>query len=450
MKPSPRESRRGDSLLCSLLLVPTLLIFVLLTWDGAPFCCDASAYMSMVDGHRAEGLFYHHTTLGYRAYLFPYFYSLIPFAGSEVVFGDIRGYTVAAISVFLAVEFAVLMRTRESELFWPLYVGFFVNPLLLVYIPYPLAESFLLIAFNGLTSWLLVLDYRRGGWRFAAVLGLFAGVMYMTRPSNLVLAIPIGLLLVGHLRARVTASERLGSAAAFSLLAALVIAPQSAAMLRYFDTPVPYPNSAALETQLVYGEAYAKYATNVSGRMNTEPPLAYWNPLNCESDSSSNARNGRLFACLVQSEARRDGPGAIAFTGLIHIYNALNYDVLKPYITQVSVPLFSIIQLLSMTVVFLGGYGALRKLALREAELRDWFLLGIAGVSLAVTTITAVETRFGVLATAVFSLFAAELLIRGRPAAREWLPLGFGLVLFLLTSSLLSVYVLALSGGASP
>ena len=77
-------------------------------------------------------------------------------------------------------------------------------------------------------------------------------------------------------------------------------------------------------------------------------------------------------------------------------------------------------------------------------------LLGIVGVSLAVTTIAAVEVRFGVLATATLSLFAAELLAQGKLTARESLPLGFGLGLFLLTSSLLSVYVLALSGSASP
>jgi hypothetical protein len=441
---------RSQMLLCGKLLVPTLLVFVAVLWDGAPFCCDASVHLDKIEGHRSDGLFFLHGAVGYRSYLFPYFYSLIPFAGPEVVFGSVRGYTIASISVFLLVEFAVLMRIRGTRHFWPTYLGLFLNPLLLVYVPYPLQESFLFMAFAGLMPWLLVLDHRRGGWRFAAVLGLFFGVMYMTRPSNLVLALPVGVLLVGHLRALFSMRDRIRSCASFGLLFALVVAPQSATMLRHRGTLFPYPVTGVMSFQLLFSPAYAKYATNVSGRLNTEQPMAYWNPLNCESDSSSSPRNGRLFVCLVESESRRDGPAALAFTGLIHVYNALNYDVLKPYIAKVTIPMFSLAQLASMSIVFLGGYAGIRRLFLRTAGLADWFLLGVAGVTLAVTTITGVETRFGLLATASLSFFAAELLTVEKMEAREWLPLGFGLALFLLVSSLLSVYVLALSGALSP
>ena len=103
-----------------------------------------------------------------------------------------------------------------------------------------------------------------------------------------------------------------------------------------------------------------------------------------------------------------------------------------------------------MAIVFLGGYGAIRKLVRRTADARDWFLITLVGTTLAVTTIVAVETRFGVLATAALSLLAAELALNGKMDAREWVPLSFGLAFFLAVSSLLSVYVLALSGAVLP
>ena len=103
-----------------------------------------------------------------------------------------------------------------------------------------------------------------------------------------------------------------------------------------------------------------------------------------------------------------------------------------------------------MMVVFPGGYAAIRKLLLRDADARNWFLISMVAVTLAATMIVAVETRFGVLATASLSLLALELVLNGKLNAREWLPLGFGLALFLVVSGLLSVYVLALSGATAP
>ncbi len=205
-----------------------------------------------------------------------------------------------------------------------------------------------------------------------------------------------------------------------------------------------------LSRQLEWGQAYAKYGTNLSGRRNIGLKMPHWNPLNCESDRSAEPQAERRFECSLKPESRRDGLAALVFTGLIHVFNGLDYHPLQPYVTGFDVPLFGVSQVLSMMVVFLGGYAAIRKLLLRDADARDWFLISMVAVTLAATMIVAVETRFGVLATASLSLLALELVLNGKLNAREWLPLGFGLALFLVVSGLLSVYVLALSGATAP
>ena len=129
-------------------------------------------------------------------------------------------------SVFLLVEFGVLRQLRRSRVFWPTYLGFFANPLLLVYVPYPLQESFLVLAFVALTPWLLDPDRFRAGWTLPAVAGVFLGVLYMTRPSNIVLALPVGGLLLAHLRELPGAGARLRAVGLFAALAVVVILPQ--------------------------------------------------------------------------------------------------------------------------------------------------------------------------------------------------------------------------------
>ena len=111
------------------LLLPTLLVFVVLLAHGVPFCCDSQLYLDQIGGYRRDGLFFQHVNVGYRAYLFPYLYSLIPFDSSATAFGDVRVYSIISITLFLLIEFGVLLRLRGSVLFWSVYLGVFVNPL---------------------------------------------------------------------------------------------------------------------------------------------------------------------------------------------------------------------------------------------------------------------------------------------------------------------------------
>lgn len=444
------QTARAGWLGCMLLLLPTAAWLCLFLMSGIPVCCDAKGYLSMIEGHQRDGLFHFHGTVGYRAYLFPYLFSWIPIDHSATLFGGVRGYSFAAGTVFLLTELVVLRGLRRSRLFWPTYLGFFANPLLLIYVPYPLQESFLVLALVALTPWLLSLDPAKPGGQLPVASGLFLAVLYMSRPSNLVLAIPIGWLMLTHLRALPGLAARTRASLLFAALVALVVLPQSAVNLRYHNSPMPYSATGALSFQLLSGTGYAKYTTNLSRRPNVAQPMVYWNPLNCYSELSTQPREYRAFLCSLLSENRRGGIAATVFTSLLHIFNSLSYDTLKPYVTNVTLPLFSLSQMLSVSVAFLGGFAAIRKLILRTATPQDVFLMLLAGVTLAVTTITAVETRFGLLATGAFSWLSAELVLQEKLDTKEWIAVGFGLASVVLVSALLSVYVLALSGATSP
>ncbi len=68
-----------------LLLLPSMLIFILLLKNGTQFCCDAQYYLNGIAGYKDNGFFYHDSYLGYRSYLFPYFYALFPFEMSHKI-----------------------------------------------------------------------------------------------------------------------------------------------------------------------------------------------------------------------------------------------------------------------------------------------------------------------------------------------------------------------------
>jgi hypothetical protein len=280
--------------------------------------------------------------------------------------------------------------------------------------------------------------------------GLFLGILYMARPSNGVLALPVLYLLAIHLRALPNHQARIRVASLFAGITLAVVIPQSAISNRHNDSILPYSATRALSFQLASGEAYAKYATDLFSRADAGRPMPSWNPLNCDSPPQGKKRKQRSFLCSFSSENRREGLAATVFTGLIHVFNALNYDTLRPYMTSSRGSLFSVSQGLSMAVAFLGGFGALRKLALRGATPQDVFLILVAGTTLAVTTITAAETRFGLLATGALSWLAVDLILRGQLSRPEWIAVGFGAACFGIVSALLSVYVLTLAGAISP
>ena len=65
---------------------------------------------------------------------------------------------------------------------------------------------------------------------------------------------------------------------------------------------------------------------------------------------------------------------------------------------------------------------------------------------LAIPFFFAIETRFGLLATMILSIKSLQLLVFERPQKNEAISLYFGAIFFAVLSSLLSYYILLLSG----
>ncbi len=104
-----------------LLLIPTLIIFLFLLKDGVPYCCDSDYYMRAIKGFQEKGIFLQSVLdqefLGYRSYLFPYFFSLFPVDLSKtVVIGNISlsMYSLLAIGIFTIIEFSRIMKIFSS------------------------------------------------------------------------------------------------------------------------------------------------------------------------------------------------------------------------------------------------------------------------------------------------------------------------------------------------
>jgi len=454
------------TLSCFFLLLPTILIFFFLLHHGYPFKFDADWNLQAMAGYQQNGIENQEKPyVGYRAYLFPYFYSLFPIDLSKSIsfLGTILStFSVLAVCVFLLVEFIVLKTLWKMPLFFVFYIAVFINPLVLAYVPYPLQENFLVLLFSLFIPMIYASYVKGSGILLMISLGVFFGAMYMTRASEVLLLFPVLMIAcyflyqkdIGH--KSLLFSSLLFSSLLFSSL--LIIAPQSIVMHKAFGTWNAYPKTSVLTSQFRWGDAYAKYGTNLSGSTIVEVGQPYWNPLSCTSVKPKNAWNERTFICSIHNSNQVKNLSAsfehnslqeLLFKSSVHLFNALNYDYLKVYTTNKSPNLFSWHQILSMCIVFLGFFWILRKYINRTASAFDIFLDGILIVTLGVCLFFGVETRFGLLATMVLSIKAVELTMYYRPHRGEAVAVMFGLLMFVCTTSLLSIYVLSLSGALS-
>lgn len=430
---------------CLLLLLPTIAILWFISIDFQ-HDYDTSYYLKNMQSAKEEGIFFRQDHEGYRSYLFPYFFSLFPVdLGAIFKVGNINfnNYSIISITLLLIVELIVLFKFWGKKLLKIFYIGLFLNPLLLVYIPYPLQESFILLLTLFFLPILIFYGTQKKLWHYSFFLGLFLGLLYMTRSSLVLLVIP-GLISLFFLFKNAPLLKKIKLTTVFIVSFILFIIPQCLFSYKFYNTLDPYPVKDFLEKQLIWGESYLKYTTNLAAKQG--PALPYWNPLNCKS-TSGNLREDRVLICKMEY-AKKDNKinSNNIFKILAHSFNALNYDSLTPYIVKKKPVLFYFPQILSMLVVFLGLYCTIRKWVMGPFLPHDIFLDGILLATLAVTALIAVETRFGMLATLILSLRTIEFLLAKDIQKTEAISIAFGSFCFLLSSSILSIYVLSYSG----
>jgi len=436
-------------LICSLLCFLSLLIIIFITRNYS-FCCDANYYLDTIEKYKNEGFDTKSIYTGYRAYLFPYLFSLIPFNLSEQL--NIAGHVINVyycftVGLFIIIEYLMLCLIWGNKHFIIIYLSIFINPLILVYVPYPIQESFIVLTI-ALFFPLLLTSFRSNSWYlFTPLLGSLLGVLYMARPSHVLFTLPAILVLYFPLR-HCNLQKKTIITILFLLPIFIFIAPQSLKMWRLYKTIKPYPNAQVLSLQLDGGTIYTKYGTNLSGSEQVGLAMPYWNPLACTSHSE-NDRSMRDFSCKSENIKYNNSiTTENLFKILIHTFNAVNYDVLQPYITTKSPRLFSLSQLLSMAIFFIGMYSTVRKWYFRNYDGLDLLWDGILFFTLAVTALIAVETRFGLLATTVLSIRSIELFTE-KISKQETFALVYSTILFLAATSLLSIYVLSYSGALS-
>jgi len=483
---------KHQTFLSFLLLIPTILIFVFMFKSGAPFCCDANSYLNTMIGYQSEGLFFHHGATGYRGYMFPYLYSLLPIDyTSSLLLGGITipTYSMASIFFFLSIEFYIIKQLLKNKNLTLFYLSIFINPLALVYIPYPLQESFIILLFSLFVPLIFITYMQKKKILLIILLGLFLGSMYMARASQALLVLPILIFALFIIfKSKEMNINKIKLLITFICSSILFIIPQSLITQKYLNTINPYPATALLSQQFNWGNMYAKYGTNLSVNLCTgkiedfRNPLltnlkpknnknlyvnshtgiaqVYWNPLACSIKDIKNQENRKniIIECNENNQEPVKGFTSLVqnntldqlfFKSIIHVFSILNYDYLYPYVKDYKTKLFTWHQILSMLIVFFGFYNILKKYWSRNFNAFDVFLDSILFITLGTVMFFSVETRFGLLSTIILSINAANLFISHKPKGYELLSLVFSAVLFVLVSSLLSLYILSFSGALS-
>lgn len=439
-----------------ILLTLSLFVFILLLNLGTQYCCDSNYYINAIPEYNRGGLYDKIGSSGYKSYLFPYIFSFFPFDMSlriDMFGASVLVYSILSITFFIIIEANVLFLLWGKRHFLLFYFALFLNPLLMVYVSYPLQESFSILLFILFIPLIYINYINKNNYLLMLFLGLFFSSMYMARPSHLLLLIPV--LVFALYTLYYSRKNKIILLSIFLLSSISLIIPQSAVMLKYFNTIKPYPQTAVLTQQFKYGNVYTKYGTNISGNKRINAAQPYWNPLACSTVASSNTRNKRIFECRTDNQPvvtnlssliENNSNSALVFKTILHIFSALNYDYLKPYVTTIHPAIFSWHQLLSMLIVFLGFYQIFKSYLRKEVSVFDIFLDFILVTTLAVCLFFAVETRFGLFATIVLSIKSMQLMLYNHPKDNEAIALTVGAFFFLASTSLLSAYVLLLSG----
>jgi hypothetical protein len=406
-------------------------------------CCDTWQYIAGGKTLFNSGLLEKTPGYGYRSYLSFGITHIIALIGKPILalaefkviipaFIDPNSgpnavqYVAGAGFVHLLIATALIWSQRLTPIFFISFAAIYLNPLLLIYIPYPLQEGqFFLLAAPLL---ILILNSKNRGARFFALVGTFAGIVTMLKSSFILMILPIALFAYVNLR---KSDDVKRSLAAMLIPFAILILPQSTRALAHYSTPFPYPDQRVLPMQLSWGVEVWKFDT--------------W--------LAPDGFRGRKYKTPFAPRLKEDGfyksnPAAAALLWIGHTLSAFDYSHLRPYPVVEKAPLVSIFNLASFAILFIGVATSIQIYVKRLATDNDILIDGLALATLAVIPLIAPETRFG-------SVTLAMMTIRSLKATQmswsrsELALLSFGLLAFMLTA-LLAVFQINAAAGVSP
>jgi 4-amino-4-deoxy-L-arabinose transferase-like glycosyltransferase len=379
-----------------------------------PIFYDAMLYKTAAEDIATQGLFAPFRGVDFRTYAYPLFLSFL-LKLAHFLQADERWVVFEAqlLLHLVAVLFMAITLVRAHDLrrdARAVSLALLLNPFVLIYPAYMLTESLTLslsIVFLALIVRTLYLD--RLFWSILAG-SLCCGTLIMVRPANIFLLIPWSLTLLVASRRRI--SSRSGRAALLLLAGVGTVAPalpQVRNNLVHFGRATPLVVRDLGEFQQREGIRLIKYATAYIPGVSPEVP--YVNPF----ADAQNLPDPLLKWYLVHPLT---GPA----TAGLHMFNVLDQDLPLPYNTTLTPAYYPACTIANFAFIGLGIWGiGTAVVRRRRASWRQrWLFLVVLSLlltHLALHSVVAAESRFGVLALVPLYVSAALTLaeFRRRP-----------------------------------
>ncbi|MFC1549482.1 hypothetical protein ACFL4R_01265 [Nitrospirota bacterium] len=368
---------------------------------------DVRQYFEYGKEIEAKGLFgYSHP---FRTYMFPLYISLIPFNLEDGFGGFISSFAYIQSSLFIVSSCVILFLIRDSRYFFHFLFGVCINPLVLIYIPVPLTESLVCLVIMVLFAFVANSDRIKPVF-FVIAAGTMGGTLVVIRPASIFIGAGLIVFCLLYIwrqyKYRKESTHAYKPVLSFILIVCLGISFIIPISVQYYlnykqHKKVSFIASDLGSFQLKEGIELYKYGTLFLSRKGWFTGMRY------ESGIAPPADEKYLLFYFKN-------PLKGAKLALTHIYSALNYDFLEPYIYS-KFKRISFYQILSSLITILGFFGLVsywagnfkrNEMPVNLYTLADILIL----FQIPMLAVVAVETRFGLIVTMFLSVRAVALL----------------------------------------
>ncbi len=374
------------------------------------FCCDVYQYIHISQSFDSHGFLYPHSGSELRNYFYPYLLSI--FAGGSIYnltsflsFSKLTIFFMVFISSFFFM--CSMNRTIKNVFFSSLIViSLFLNPLLATIYTLPLTELYVFPLVVFLLCISNVCLSQSSSMSFFYKLTLFflfpliLSFLILLRPANLILIFPSFILLFYFV---IISKANMINVFSFIFFLICPFFPQLYFNSVVFNEISILPVGGLGAKQFYWGLTYVKYGTfYIDGIAEGMKYRTWLTDELLEKYSSSS-----LFFYI------KEAPSSILLL-LAHIFNSLNYDFLFTYVNEREYRIISWHQILSSVMTVLGFtyvWFLLASWRNYKSRLNDYFLVLILFSFLAMNSVVAVETRFGMVPHMILTILSSLLFI---------------------------------------
>jgi hypothetical protein len=302
-----------------------------------------------------------------------------------------------------------------------------VNPFLIVYVPFALQESALMIlCLPLLFVWVGAKTLEP--FARAAIVLTMALIAYTIRASLAWWLVPAALYAGWVLWPRLAQPRDWLRVMGVAVLAGgLLLGPQIYISKHKFDSFNPYPSLALFSSQISWGVSLLKFSS-VQDQGHWRQ-LAYLSPFVAEPEE---IKTIRFYV---------DHPARGAFLVLAHAYSGFHYDQIKPYWRLEDAQALTLWLVLSSATVFLGAIQLGSTLLRGRLTADSAFALATVALCSASLMLVATESRFGLVGFAMLSVHALQLLAN-RSLRPPWSLLLPALLLYVALSFLFNTMMM--------